>query len=90
VLGHVRATARRLVIFEVIHERASVFDVCGGARHHLLLFEGPTPDPRGHGRRHLLEGLLAQYAVDITIHDVSATGTQRCTRFTAPVPAWCG
>jgi hypothetical protein len=24
--------------------RASVFDVCGGVRHHVLLFEGPTPD----------------------------------------------
>jgi hypothetical protein len=59
--------------FEVTHERASVFDVCGGARRHLLLFERPTPDPRGHGRRHLLEALLAQYAVDITIHDVPAT-----------------
>jgi hypothetical protein len=59
--------------FEVTHERASVFDVCGGPRRHLLLFERPTPDPRGHGRRHLLEALLAQYAVDITIHDVPAT-----------------
>jgi 2-polyprenyl-6-methoxyphenol hydroxylase-like FAD-dependent oxidoreductase len=58
--------------FEVTHERASIFDVCGGARHHLLLFEGPTPDPRSSSRRHVLEGLLAQYAVDITIHDVPA------------------
>jgi 2-polyprenyl-6-methoxyphenol hydroxylase-like FAD-dependent oxidoreductase len=59
--------------FWVTHDQASVFDVCGGARHHLLLFEGPTPDPRSPSRRRILEGLLAQYAVDITIHDVPAT-----------------
>lgn len=31
--------------------RGSVFDVCNGVRHHLLLFEGPTPDPRRTGTR---------------------------------------
>jgi hypothetical protein len=76
--------------FEVTHERASVFDVCGGARRHLLLFERPTPDPRGHGRRHMLEGLLAQYAVDITIHDVPATEPTLHALYGAPVPPWCG
>jgi hypothetical protein len=58
--------------FEFTHERASVFDVCGGVRHQVLLFEGPTPDPHSLSRRHVVESLLSQYAVDITIHDVPA------------------
>jgi 2-polyprenyl-6-methoxyphenol hydroxylase-like FAD-dependent oxidoreductase len=72
--------------FEVTHERASVFDVCGGARHHLLLFEGPTPDTRSPSRRHVLEGLLAQYAVDITIHDVPAAEPTLHARYGARSP----
>jgi hypothetical protein len=72
--------------FEVTHERASVFEVCGGARHHLLLFEGPTPDPRSPSRRHVLEGLLAQYAVDITIHDVPAAEPTLHARYGARSP----
>ena len=52
----------------------------------MLLFEGPTPDPRGHGRRHMLKGFLAQCAVDITIHDVSATEPTLCALYGAPFP----
>jgi 2-polyprenyl-6-methoxyphenol hydroxylase-like FAD-dependent oxidoreductase len=58
--------------FTSLHEGASVFEVCGGVRHHLLLFEGPTPDPDSRSRRRLVESLLAHYVVDITIHDVPA------------------
>lgn len=43
-MGRVPANAR-FGRFEFNHERASVFDVCGGVRHQVLLFEGPTPDP---------------------------------------------
>jgi 2-polyprenyl-6-methoxyphenol hydroxylase-like FAD-dependent oxidoreductase len=72
--------------FEVTHQRASIFDLCGGVRHHLLLFEGPTPDPRSSSRRHALEGLLAQYTVDITIHDVPATEPTLHARYGARTP----
>ena len=70
-MGRVPANAR-FGHFEFTHERASVFDVCGGVRHQVLLFEGPTPDPHSLSRRHVVESLLSQYAVDITINDVPA------------------
>jgi FAD binding domain/Aromatic-ring hydroxylase, C-terminal len=72
--------------FTSTHQGASVFDVCGGARHHLLLFEGPTPDTRSSSRRHLLEGILAQYAVDITIHDVPTAEPTLHARYGARAP----
>lgn len=72
--------------FESTSDRASVFDVCGGIRHHLLLFEGPTPDPSTLARRHAIESLLDQYAVDISIHDVPADETKLHTRYGARKP----
>jgi 2-polyprenyl-6-methoxyphenol hydroxylase-like FAD-dependent oxidoreductase len=72
--------------FKATHQGASVFDVCGGVRHHLLLFEGPTPDPHSSSRRHLLESLLAQYAVEITIHDVPAAEPTLHARYGARAP----
>jgi hypothetical protein len=72
--------------FTSIHDGASVFEVCGGVRHHLLLFEGPTPDPHSTSRRHLLESLLAHYAVEITIHDVPAAEPTLHARYAARAP----
>ena len=72
--------------FQITNQRASVFDVCGGARHHLLLFEAPTPDTRSSSRRHMLEGILARYAVDITIHDVPAAEPTLHARYGARTP----
>jgi 2-polyprenyl-6-methoxyphenol hydroxylase-like FAD-dependent oxidoreductase len=72
--------------FEVTHDRASIFDVCGGVRHHLLLFDGPTPGPNGNSQRHLIESLLAQYAVDITIHELPATERSLHERYGARSP----
>jgi 2-polyprenyl-6-methoxyphenol hydroxylase-like FAD-dependent oxidoreductase len=72
--------------FTSTHQGASVFDVCGGLRHHLLLFEGPTPNPRRRSRHHLIESLLAQYAVEITIHDVPAAEPTLHARYGAHAP----
>jgi hypothetical protein len=52
----------------------------------MLLFEGPTPDPHSPSRRHLIENLLAQYAVDITIHDVPAAEPTLHARYGARAP----
>jgi hypothetical protein len=41
----------------------------------MLRFEGPTPDLHSRSRRHFVESLLAQYAVEITIHDVPTAET---------------
>jgi 2-polyprenyl-6-methoxyphenol hydroxylase-like FAD-dependent oxidoreductase len=90
--GHIRRAGPRpgerapFDHFKATHQGASVFDVCGGVRHHLLLFEGPTPDPHRRSRRHLLESLLAQYAVEITIHDVPAAEPTLHTRYGARAP----
>jgi 2-polyprenyl-6-methoxyphenol hydroxylase-like FAD-dependent oxidoreductase len=72
--------------FTSTHQGASVFDVCGGVRHHLLLFEGPTPDPHCRSRRYAVESLLAAYAVDITIHDVPAADATLHARYGARAP----
>jgi FAD binding domain len=72
--------------FTSTHQGASVFEVCGGVRHHMLLFEGPTTDPYGSSRRHIMESLLAQYAVDITIHDVPAAERTLHARYRARTP----
>lgn len=37
--------------FAAPDERGSVFDVCGGLRHHVLLFEGPVALHRRYGAR---------------------------------------
>jgi 2-polyprenyl-6-methoxyphenol hydroxylase-like FAD-dependent oxidoreductase len=72
--------------FKATHQGASIFDVCGGVRHHMLLFEGPTPNPHSRSSRRLLENLLAQYAVEITIHDVPAAEQTLHARYGARAP----
>jgi hypothetical protein len=52
----------------------------------MLLFEGPTPDPRSPARRHLVESLLAPYAVEITIHDVPAAEPTLHARYGVRAP----
>jgi 2-polyprenyl-6-methoxyphenol hydroxylase-like FAD-dependent oxidoreductase len=50
-----------------------LFDVIGGTRHHLLLFEGSEPDPKIPARRRTIEDLLGRYPVDIRIHPVPSS-----------------
>lgn len=64
----------------------SIFAVCGGVRHHLLLFEGPRPDRRTSARRDAVERLLGRYAVDISVHDVPAHDTALHIRYGARTP----
>jgi hypothetical protein len=52
----------------------------------MLLFEGPTPDPHNTRRRHLIENLLAQYTVEIIIHDVPAAEAALHAHYGARAP----
>ncbi len=68
------------------HEPDNVFDVVGGTRHHLLLFEGSTPDPALPTRQQEIETLLGRYAVDIEAHVIPASETTLHARYGARQP----
>jgi 2-polyprenyl-6-methoxyphenol hydroxylase-like FAD-dependent oxidoreductase len=74
--------------FELTNDGApgSLFDVIGGTRHHVLLFEGSEPDPTILAHRRLIEDLLGQYAVDIGIHAVPTCERTLHSRYGARRP----
>lgn len=68
------------------HLLADVFDICGGLRHHVLLFEGPVADPAIPTRRHDVEQLVGRYVVDIDVHQVPARDRSLHARYGARTP----
>src|SRR6266511_1491108 len=67
----------------------SLFDVIGGTRHHVLLFQGSKPDSTILARRRLIEDLLGQYAVDIRVHLVAASERTLHSRYGGRKPRLC-
>jgi 2-polyprenyl-6-methoxyphenol hydroxylase-like FAD-dependent oxidoreductase len=51
----------------------SVFDLIGGTGHHLLLFQGPTPEPALGAYRRAIEEVLGRYAVEAPVHVIAAS-----------------
>lgn len=88
-MGRVPANAR-FGHFEFTHERASVFDVCGGVRHQVLLFEGPTPDPHSLSRRHVVESLFSLNTRSTSPSTTCQPRNKRCTRVIAHMLPRCG
>lgn len=68
------------------HRPDSVFEVCGGLRHHILMFEGSVPNPTAVDRRHDVERLMGRYVVDISIHQVAARNRALHARYAARTP----
>jgi 2-polyprenyl-6-methoxyphenol hydroxylase-like FAD-dependent oxidoreductase len=63
-----------------------LFDVIGGVRHHLLLFEGPGHDTDIPARRQAIQTLLGRYAIDVGVHAVPAGETTLHARYGAREP----
>jgi 2-polyprenyl-6-methoxyphenol hydroxylase-like FAD-dependent oxidoreductase len=61
----------------------SLYDVIGGTRHHVLLFEGSKPEPTTLAHRGLIEDLLGLYPVDIRIHAVPTSERSLHTHYGA-------
>jgi 2-polyprenyl-6-methoxyphenol hydroxylase-like FAD-dependent oxidoreductase len=48
----------------------ALFDLIGGTGHHLLLFQGPDPDPNAD--QHAIQRLLSHYRLECHVHVVPA------------------
>lgn len=64
----------------------NLFDLIGGIRHHLLLFEGSRPDPAVPSHRRAIEAALSRYAIDARVHVVPARETALHARYGARTP----
>jgi 2-polyprenyl-6-methoxyphenol hydroxylase-like FAD-dependent oxidoreductase len=64
----------------------NLFDLIGGIRHHLLLFEGSRPDPAVPAQQRAIETALGRYTIDAAVHVVPARETTLHTRYGARKP----
>ncbi|MEU7749326.1 FAD-dependent monooxygenase [Nonomuraea sp. NPDC049158] len=63
----------------------SLFDVIGGTRHHVLLFEGPEPGPAAAHRKRV-EDVLRRHPIDVRVHTVPAAEAALHTLYGARQP----